>query len=917
MAANEKRFSFVSLGIPGDIFGVVRFSGTEGLSKIYEFDIQLVSADMELDLNEIIQNPARLTFLREEGNICFNGIVSEFEQLHQVGDMCFYSARLVPRVWWLTQTPFNQVFLDKSVPEIIGQVFRSGGLMNDDFDIRLEGTYPKWEYVCQYRETHMHFVRRLMEREGIYYYFEQTGSGEKLIITDTRMAHTYMAEGRSIYYSPPSGLDTLYREEVIKNFFCRQKMVPKSVHLRDHNFGRPELPLEGSADVFEEGHGQVYFYGDHFTSPEQAGRLTRIRAESYQCWMQTFYGDTTIPFLRPGYSFHLDNHFRAAFNQDYLTVEVSHQGNQASFMLAGLPGQLSEQETSPAYVNRVTALPASVQFRPERKTEKPRFYGTLNARIDAAGDGTYAELDAEGRYKVILPFDRSGRSGGKASAWIRMMQPYAGSNQGMHFPLHKGTEVLLTFIEGDPDRPVIAGAVPTPQAISPVNERNQTKSMIQTGRGNLLGGNNYIEFEDKNRHEAIRIHSPGDLWREAQNRYGEYHAYDPQDSLSDGREPKIEDLKSNFGPGSGCNPTGMIDIHNSHQPQANFFSDVFRKAHVHLSSLDTVNLQEGNIYDFGGYWNYNLGNCYVEEHLDQSPELNKEHDYDLLDAGGPNWNGWRTVKSEEHGGSTNQLIDLAHEASDGWKNIWVEKHFGDAYEYTEGSTISVTKGSSQEIQVGGRHVEEKYNGKGKKTLYSVSEKGKTEETKWCSHTGNMLSYSISQKQPNAVHSFDFNWANTMSMDMKFAASTSLDFTMAASTAFHFTMASSLAFDFKRAATLDLTVAKGLQTEIGSYTGGKIGLSSFKGLSLNAAMHQAAAIDLSSYQGLKLGLESFKGLSLSVETGLAIAIKCDLRTTAKIDIDNNDGKLSVKAGGLLEFAKETSLKAAVDTLRVRM
>lgn len=544
MATNEKRFSFISLGLPGDTFGVVRFNGTEGLSKIYEFEIQLVSSDPELDLNEVIQNPARLTLFRDEGKdaVFFNGILSEFDQLHQVGEMCFYRALLVPKVWWLSQTIYNQVFLDMSIPEIIEQVLRSGGLTDDDFEIDLDfEVYQKQEYLCQYRETHLDFISRLMEGEGIYYYFEQTSSREKIIITDNKSIHKPMAEGEDIFYSPPSGLDERSREEVVKSFSCRQKVVSQKVYLRDHNWERPymdvaggaqviglpmSMNVEGSAEVFEEGRGEVYFFGDHFTTAEEGDRLAEIRAEEFLCRKQSFFGDSTVPFLRPGYTFALRNHFRDSFNQSYLIVDVSHEGSQASFMLAGLPGEPLDQEKHPMYRNSVTALPDAVQFRPQRVTRKPRFHGSLTARIDAAGNGEYAELDKHGRYKVILPFDRSERAsgeivdrdkkdpftlksyhfkehqGGKASAWIRMMQPYSGTDHGMHFPLHKGAEVLLTFIDGDPDRPVIAGAVSNPESPSVVTEENQTQCNI------ITSGGNKITFEDKKDHEQVMLQCP-------------------------------------------------------------------------------------------------------------------------------------------------------------------------------------------------------------------------------------------------------------------------------------------------------------------------------------------------------------------------------------------------------------------------
>jgi type VI secretion system secreted protein VgrG len=148
------------------------------------------------------------------------------------------------------------------------------------------------------------------------------------------------------------------------------------------------------------------------------------------------------------------------------------------------------------------AIPADVQFRPERNTPRPRINGTMNATIDAAGDGQYAEIDDEGRYKVVLPFDQSGNSEGRASRWVRMAQPYSGANYGMHFPLHKGTEVLLTFIDGDPDRPIISGSVPNPDTMSPVTGGNQTASVIRTG------GGNQIRIEDNDGGQQIHLSSP-------------------------------------------------------------------------------------------------------------------------------------------------------------------------------------------------------------------------------------------------------------------------------------------------------------------------------------------------------------------------------------------------------------------------
>ena len=498
----EKRFEFVSRALPDDTFGVVSFSGSEGFSMCYEFRIDLVSRNAEIDLKSVLRSPATFTILREEeNNIPFHGILAQFEQLHEVDEHVFYRAILVPKLWWLSLTHHNQVILNKTVPDIISDVLKDGGLSTLDFELKLEQEYPPWEYICQYRESHLDFVSRWMEREGMYYYFKQTPNGEKAIIADTRLAHTDMPEGKTMYYSPPSGLDEFHREEVIKAFVCRQKLLPRSVRLKDYNYRTPSLEISGTAEVSADGRGDVYMYGEHFRTPREGNDLAKIRAEELLCQEQRFHGESTIPYLRPGYLFDLEDHYRDNFNQQYLTVELAHEGSQAAYLLAGIRKGLAAVEQEAYYRNDFVAIPGDVQFRPERKTEKPRFYGTMNAKVDAAGTGRYAELDKHGRYKIVLPLDVSGRKDGKASAFFRMAQPYAGSDHGMHFPLHKGTEVLLTFIDGDPDRPIISSSVSNPETPNIVNSGNATGAGIRTASGNQ------ISMQDNEGHERIIIGS--------------------------------------------------------------------------------------------------------------------------------------------------------------------------------------------------------------------------------------------------------------------------------------------------------------------------------------------------------------------------------------------------------------------------
>ena len=500
---DQERFSFISQGLPEDSFGVVNFQGQEGLSQCYRFVVTLVTSVQDLDLEAVLANPAVFTIRRAEGDLPFHGIIEAFEQLQAYNEYVFYRAELAPKFRWLNLTHHNQVFLNKKVPEVIRLVLKDGGLSEMDFELRLQRDYQEWEYLCQYRESHFNFVSRWMEREGIYYFFEQTPLGEKLILTDTNLAHTPMPQGRTLSYAPASGMQALHREEIIMDLVCHQQLLPQRVELKDYNYRTPSLEMSGRADVAPElGRGLMYLYGEHFLTPEEGEVLARIRAEELLCREQTFLGDSTIPFLRPGYVFGLEDHFREEYNQSYLTISLEHRGSQAGYLLSGLKDALSGADEKPYYQNSFTAIPSKVQFRAERRSPKARIYGAMNAVIDSAGSGKYAELDQQGRYKVILPFDLSGRKDGKASAYIRMAQPYGGSDHGFHFPLHKGTEVILTFTDGDPDRPVIAGAAPNPENPSQVTADNQTKCVIQTP------GGNHIHMEDQSGSERILFQTP-------------------------------------------------------------------------------------------------------------------------------------------------------------------------------------------------------------------------------------------------------------------------------------------------------------------------------------------------------------------------------------------------------------------------
>ncbi len=485
----SRRFSFRSRGLPADTFLVIGFSGTEAISKPYRFTIELVAPDKtHVDMEDLVHELSELVIHGKDGKtVGYQGVLARLEQLRAVGNHVFYRADLVPRLWTLGLHKNNRVFLDKSTPEILTTVLSESGLLvNLDVDLRLKRNYPPREYVCQFGESNLDFISRWMEREGMYYLFEQGNHGEKMVITDTMDVHVLPPGTPDLRYSQDSGLELPIRDELASSFICEQNLVPKTVMVKDYNYRKPTLDLRAESNVSENGLGKVYEYGGNLMTSEEANIQASLRAENRKVTQQRFKGTGTAPFLRPGLLFQLKGHFNSEFNSQYLTTDMEHHGDQSGYLLAGLGRIISGRADKSYYHNSFTAIPAHVQFRPERLTPEPRFYGTMSAVIDGEGSGEYAELDKQGRYKVSLPFDLADHPEGSASSWIRMAQPYGGSGHGMHFPLHKGTEVLLTFINGDPDQPVIASAVPNFEQPSLVGEKNAPASAIKSAGGNQL-----------------------------------------------------------------------------------------------------------------------------------------------------------------------------------------------------------------------------------------------------------------------------------------------------------------------------------------------------------------------------------------------------------------------------------------------
>ncbi len=503
---------FQSPVLPPRELEVLSLTGEEAISRPYQFEIEMVSKNQEMDVTEVIKNPVLIGMKqglslaggkRGIRTLKIHGVLRSFEQGDKTFDWVTYRAVVVPRIWKLSLNIQTRIFQDLTVPEIIEEVLKESGMTGDEYELKTDGgTYPKREYVVQYQESDLDFISRLAEHEGICYFFEQGDECEKVIFGDATGSHQPLQGVADFQYNPLVSSDSggppaeWYAEETIQSLGMKQEAIQKEVCLRDYNYRTPATSLLVSTPVVDEGVGRLYSYGDHYKDEDSGKVYAEIRAEEIRCRQKVWTGKGQVRSFRAGWIYNLGDHYRPDFNQGYLITRVRHTIKQSIELTGGMG------VAAASYENEFDTIPEDVVFRPGRVTPRPRITGIMHAKIDASGDGKYAEIDDEGRYKVSLPFDLSGKDKGKASRWMRMAQPYTGPDFGFHFPVHKGAEVVLIHLNGDPDRPIISAAVPNPETASPVKGENQSQCVIRTG------GGNQVVIEDTEGAERVTLSSP-------------------------------------------------------------------------------------------------------------------------------------------------------------------------------------------------------------------------------------------------------------------------------------------------------------------------------------------------------------------------------------------------------------------------
>ena len=496
------RLAKITSPLGPDVLLLNEMGGGEELGRLFNYELQLTSLDANIDLNQLLGKPMSVGLqLADGGERHFHGIVARCSQNIDQGQFASYQVTLRPWLWLLSRTSDCRIFQNLSIPQIIKQVFRDLGF--SDFEDALSRPYREWEYCVQYRETSFDFVSRLMEQEGIYYFFRHEQDRHVLVLADAYGAHTTVPGYASIPYYPK---DEQQRErDHMHNWHLAQEVQPGSLELNDYDFQRPSASIDVRSAMprpHTAGDYPLYDYPGTYVQSADGEHYARTRIEALQTLHEQIEFSGNARGLGSGHLFSLTGFSRQDQNREYLIVGIRYYIVQESLESGGGSGGAQ-------FESSLTCIDAQQSFRPLASTHRPIVKGPQTALV-VGPKGEEIWTDQYGRVKVHFYWDRHDQSNENSSCWIRVSQSWAGKNWGsMQIP-RIGQEVIVSFLEGDPDRPIITGRVYNAEQTVPYDlPENATQSGMKSrsSKGGTPANFNEIRMEDKKGLEQLYIHA--------------------------------------------------------------------------------------------------------------------------------------------------------------------------------------------------------------------------------------------------------------------------------------------------------------------------------------------------------------------------------------------------------------------------
>jgi type VI secretion system secreted protein VgrG len=467
-----------------DVLLLESLEGAEYLSEPFLFELSMLTEQDTVYASALVGKPAHVTLVDGDGNKRFiHGIVTRFSQ-----DERRCTAELRPWIWMLSLTSDCCIFQNKTVPDILTSVFGNCGQTDYRSDLAL--SYSALDYCVQFQETAFEFVCRLMEEAGIAYYFEHSESAHTLVMIDDPSKYPVCPHADSLPFLPlPDDRDWL-TDMRVSSASLSQRVATAKFQTDDYNFITPSTELKATAG---NGSWQVYEYPGRYTAKSDGDTVAKRRMEEFEALVKQLSGTSPMRHLTAGATFIMTKHPSDAFNGKYALHSVHHSARRGE------------------YGNSFIAFPAEVPFRPPRRTARPRVAGSQTA-IVVGPSGKEIWTDQYGRVKIQFHWDQVGTKDENSSCWVRVAQNWAGTSWGAFALPRIGQEVVVSFLDGDPDRPLVTGCLyngdnPVPYTLPD----DQTKTTLKSNTSQGGGGFNEIRFEDAKDSEQMFIQAQKDM----------------------------------------------------------------------------------------------------------------------------------------------------------------------------------------------------------------------------------------------------------------------------------------------------------------------------------------------------------------------------------------------------------------------
>lgn len=491
----------VTSPLGSDVLLLLGFNGAESISRLFTYQLDLTSSNDTIAAKDIVGKSVSWSVSRvDEAPRYWNGVVSRFaaSSVNRRG-LRTYRAEVVPWLWFLTRTTDCRIFQNLTTPEIITTVFNDLGFA--DYALEVKGSYAKWEYCVQYRETAYNFVARLMEHEGIFFFFRHEDGKHTLVMANSTAAYTDSPE-KEVSYSAGS-LAPNHVSSWEHSYEFRSGKWTRT----DYNFQTPSTNLLTNAksiiDLPGSSKFELFDYPGDYVVKADGDAVTKVRMEEEEAGFDLVTGAGECCTFTPCGRITLSEHDAAAENGDYILTSVQHSASDSSY---------DNSSSGMSYNNVFTCIPNAVAFRPARITPKPMVQGLQTAVVvGPAGEEIY--VDKYGRVKVQFFWDRKGKKDENSSCWIRVAEQWAGKNWGFVAHPRIGQEVIVDFLEGDADRPLITGRVYNAEQMPPYDlPANMTQSGIKSrsSKGGSPANFNEFRFEDKKGSELVTLHAEKD-----------------------------------------------------------------------------------------------------------------------------------------------------------------------------------------------------------------------------------------------------------------------------------------------------------------------------------------------------------------------------------------------------------------------